>query len=59
MVNTKMFCWITNVSNFWRIELKVKTTATGTYAIKKTFFSCLDDRIYILKNGYGGLTFGY
>ena len=31
----------------------------GTYEIKKISLSCIDDKIYILNNKYGGLASGY
>ena len=32
---------------------------TGTFEINKISLSCFDDKGYIQKNGYDGLTFGY
>ena len=40
-------------------RIQNKDHIMGTYAISKISLSCLDDKIYILNNGYDGLALGY
>ena len=40
-------------------RIQKKDHIMGTYAINKISLSCLDDKIYILNNGYDGLALGY
>ena len=40
-------------------RIQSKNHRIGTYEISNISLSCFDDKIYILKNGYGGLAFGY
>ena len=40
-------------------RIRSKSNKTGTYQIKKISFSCFDDKIHILNNGYDGLAVGY
>ena len=52
----------------WRIQkclrhsmnrIQIKDHGIGTYETNKTFLLYFDDKIYILNNGYDGLTLGY
>ena len=40
-------------------RIQSKDHRIETYQINKTSLSCFDDKIYILNNGYDGLSLGY
>ena len=40
-------------------RIQSKDHKIGTYEIKKIYLTCLDDKIYILNNGFDGLALGY
>ena len=40
-------------------RIQSKDHKIGTYEIKKIYLTCLDDKIYILNNGFDGLVLGY
>ena len=40
-------------------RIQSKNHKRRTYKINQTFLPCLDDKIYILNNGYDGLALGY
>ena len=40
-------------------RIQSKDHGIGTYETNKTFLLYFDDKIYILNNGYDGLTLGY
>ena len=37
-------------------RIQSKNHRIGTYEINKIYLSCFDDKIYILNNGYNGLS---
>ena len=39
--------------------MQSKNQVMGTHKINKMSFSCFDDKVYILNNGYDGLALGY
>ena len=40
-------------------RIEGKNHRIGTFEMNKISLSCLDDKIYILNNGYDGLALGY
>ena len=40
-------------------RIQIKDHKIGTSEIKKIYLTCLDDKIYILNNGFDGLVLGY